>query len=89
MNDPRALLARALAPLPRNWRKMTKDHLALVRLPWDWPYDVALPQEWLDQQAGGDDTEYQRILAHTVWVYPPKMGVLGFACDLVSGKFYL
>jgi len=37
MNDPLALLARALAPLPRNWRKMTKDHLALVRLPWDWP----------------------------------------------------
>jgi hypothetical protein len=77
-------LVKSMRPLPSNWDQLTKDQLAFARIP-DWQYDTALPQEWLNAQAAGDDKKYAKLLTRTVWVYPPG-SPFGMALDLIDGR---
>jgi len=77
-------LVKLMRPLPSNWEQLTKEQLALARIP-DWQYDSALPQDWLTYEAAGNHEKYLKILARTVWIYPPGL-CLGAPLDLVDGR---
>lgn len=79
---------KQLRTLPADWGELNKVQLAFARLPDEWVYDTALPQQWLDEQAGDDTDKYLHIMSRTVWIYPPGAGVIGMACDLVEGRIY-
>jgi hypothetical protein len=68
-------------PLPAN---ITKGQLAKARLG-DMTFDYALPQEWLNEYAKGNDKLYERCVCQCVTVYPPG-SIFGEIVNLITGE---